>query len=66
MNERERLRYLEGRTPAPGVSRLVVLDRGDGTYVHKGSGRVFTENDVQRLGSAVTVIQTRVVGAKHE
>jgi len=66
MNERDRLRALEDRNPRPGVARLVLQDHGNGVYVHRGTGKTYTQEDVRRLGSTVTVIQTRVVRANHE
>ena len=55
----KRLTALEG--PPTGITRLIVRDAGNGRYQHMGSGRVYTAEEVARLGNAALVIETNTV-----
>lgn len=54
----KRLAALEG--PRDGMTRLILTEQ-NGSYVHRGSGRVYSRADVDRMGDAVLIITERVV-----
>lgn len=60
---RDRIKALEKKDGGPDLPRMVLLARADGTYVQQGSGEVFTQADVDRLGDLAQVVFLRVVYA---
>ena len=62
MNAKDRLLALErSQARPPGLTWLMLIDRGNGTYEHRGSGKVYSEEEVQRMGDGVLIITQRVV-----
>lgn len=59
-----RLEKLEG--PSEGLTRVIVRDLGGGRYGERGSGRVYTRAEIERLGNAVLIVETAITAAHRQ
>ena len=58
---RSRVDGLEKKDGGPELARLVLREIGGGRYSHRGTGKTYTQAEVDRMGDLVTIIRIGVV-----